>query len=84
MQVGPGLGVVVIRTPFQTKFQPVWLHANGGIELQLLFGVRVEPAKEVGSFLLYPRIGQGCNLKLLGLAGGFTIYASPGSEAIFH
>ena len=25
MQVGPGLGLVVIRSPFQTKFQPAWL-----------------------------------------------------------
>ena len=25
---GPGLGVVVIRTPFQTKFQPAWFRAS--------------------------------------------------------
>ena len=27
VQVGPGLGVVVRRTPFQTKFQPAWFRA---------------------------------------------------------
>ena len=28
VQVGPGLGVVVRRTPFQTKFQPAWFRAS--------------------------------------------------------
>ena len=28
VRVGPGLGVVVIRTPFQTKFQPAWFRAS--------------------------------------------------------
>ena len=27
VQVGPGLGVVVIRTPFQTKLPPAWFRA---------------------------------------------------------
>ena len=27
VRVGPGLGVVVRRTPFQTKFQPAGFHA---------------------------------------------------------
>ena len=50
--VGPGLGVVVIRTPFQTKFQFCQVQRMGGIKLQLLCGVRIELA--VGS-LPYPR-----------------------------
>ena len=28
VRVGPGLGVVVKRTPFQTKFQPAWFRAS--------------------------------------------------------
>ena len=30
MWVSPGLGVVVIRSPFQTKFQPAWFRALVG------------------------------------------------------
>ena len=44
VQVGPGLGVVVIRSPFQTKFQFCWVPHMGGIKLQLLCGVRIELA----------------------------------------
>ena len=47
VRVGPGLGVVVIRSPFQTKFQFCRVPRMGGIELQLLCGVRIELA--VGS-----------------------------------
>ena len=50
-QVGPGLGVVVIRSPFQTKFQFCWVPRIGGVKSQLLCGVRIELA--VGS-LPYP------------------------------
>ena len=28
MRAGPGLGVVVRRTSFQTKFQPAWFRAS--------------------------------------------------------
>ena len=41
VQVGSGLGVVVIRTPFQTKFQPAWfctsvvLNYNSYVVLEL-------------------------------------------------
>ena len=28
VRVGPGLGVVVRGTPFQTKFQPAWFRAS--------------------------------------------------------
>ena len=41
------LGVVVIRSPFQTKFQFCRVSRMGGIKLQLLCGVRIELA--VGS-----------------------------------
>ena len=47
VRVGPGLGVVVIRSPFQTKFQFCRVPHKGGIKLQLLCGVRIELA--VGS-----------------------------------
>ena len=48
-----GLGVVVIRTPFQTKFQFYRVLRMGGIKLQLSCGVRIELA--IGS-LPYPRL----------------------------
>ena len=51
VRVGPGLGVIVIRSPFQTKFQFCRVPCMGGIKLQLLCGVRIELA--VGS-LPYP------------------------------
>ena len=41
------MGVVVIRSPFQTKFQFCRVPRMGGIKLQLLCGVRIELA--VGS-----------------------------------
>ena len=44
VQVGPELGVVVIRTPFQTKFQFCRVPRMGGIKLQLLCVVRIELA----------------------------------------
>ena len=44
VQVGPGLGVVVIRIPFQTKFKFCLVPRMGGIKLQLLCGVRIELA----------------------------------------
>ena len=52
VQIGPGLPVVVIRIPFQTKFQFCRVLRMGGIVLQLLCGIRIELA--VGS-LPYPR-----------------------------
>ena len=44
VRVSPGLGVVVRRTPFQTKFQFCQAPRMGGIKLQLLCGVRIELA----------------------------------------
>ena len=44
MRVGPGLGVVVIRSQFQTQFQFCRVPRMGGIKLQLLCGVRIELA----------------------------------------
>ena len=38
MQIGPGLGVVVIRSPFRRVLR------MGGIKLQLLCGVRIKLA----------------------------------------
>ena len=35
VQVGPGLDLVVIRTPFQTKFQFCQVPHLGGMKLQL-------------------------------------------------
>ena len=54
MQVGPGLGVVVIRSPFQTKFQFCQVPRMGGIKLQLLCGVRIKLA--IGSLPYLARI----------------------------
>ena len=42
--VGPRLGVVVMRTPFQTKFQFCQVLCTGGIRLQLLCDVWIEQA----------------------------------------
>ena len=57
--------------PCQTKFQPAWFSATILLTIQLLFGVEIEQALEVGMFFSVPNID---------LKGGITINASPSME----
>ena len=75
MRVGPGFGVVVIRSPFQTKFQFCRVPRMGGIKLQLLCGVRIELA--IGS-LPYP--GNYLDIQFVQFSGLFL----NGNESVSH
>ena len=52
--VGPRDGVFVIRTLLSDQIPTCLVLRISGIELQLLCGVRIEPAHEVGMFDLFP------------------------------
>ena len=59
--VGAGLGLVVIRTSFQTKFQPAWFGISVVLNYScyVVLGLNWPRSYEVS---LYPRIRKGCNL----------------------